>query len=244
MEEKRVKQSENVDLLQQSHLLDYNHPAMQNLIRERGWLSLQNRSELIGSVYTFVRDEIAYGYTKKFQIPASVVLSKGYGNCLTKTTLLLALLRAVDIPCQLHGATISRVLFRGLIPRPYHKLIPKYFHHSWVEVQYDNTWLEMGGHIIDMPYLLKLQEKFPDYTGSFYGYGLAALHFKNPKIKWEGESTFIQKKAIEKDLGVFNTPDEFFTAFPEAEAFTHTFRYRALFRNNLNSTIMAIRRGK
>ncbi len=227
--------------LEPSPLLDYTHPEIQQLITSKGWDTPKTKTDLIGEVYTFVRDEIAYGYTKSFSLPASQILSKGYGNCITKSILLMALLRAVGIPCRFHAMTISKVIFRGLLPHLSYKMAIKCPYHAWVEVQYNNKWLAMEGHIVDKAYLVKLQAKFPDYMGSFYGYGIAVLNFKNPDNRWNENHTYVQNQAIEEDLGIFPTPDAFFAQHPESEAYTRSFRYRVLMRNRLNRSIRAVR---
>ncbi len=203
-----------------------------------------DKSNLINEIYSFVRDDIAYGHTKSYAVSASQVVALGCGNCLTKTTLLMALLRAVGIPCRFHAMTISKVIFRGLLQGVSYTLADKQLFHAWVEVQFKNTWFDLEGHIIDKSYLQKLQQKFPDYMGSFYGYGIAVLNFKNPENRWRESHTYVQNKAIEKDLGTFDTPDAFFAKFPEAETYTQTFRYKAIIRRRLNTSIMATRAGK
>lgn len=233
--------SEQTGGLEPSPLLDYMHPSIQHLVTSKGWDTLKKKNELIGEVYSFVRDEIAYGYTKTFALPASTILKKGYGNCITISTLLMALLRAVGIPCRFHGMTIRKVIFRGLLPSLNYKVVPKNPHHAWIEVLYNNKWLVLEGHIVDSAYLEQLQRKFPDYMGSFYGYGIAVLNFRNPTEKWNENSTFVQKQAIEEDLGVYDTPDAFFSQYPEAEAYTHSFRYRIMIRGYLNRNIRALR---
>ena len=47
----------------------------------------------IGAAYAFVRDEIAFGYNLADDLPASRVLEDGLGQCNTKGTLFMALLR-------------------------------------------------------------------------------------------------------------------------------------------------------
>ena len=227
--------------LEPSQLLDYTHPDIQQLITSKGWDTSKTKTDLIGEVYSFVRDEIAYGYTRSFSLTASQILAKGYGNCITKSTLLMALLRAVGVPCRFHAMTISKVIFRGLLPKLSYKMAIKHPHHAWVEVQYNNKWLAMEGHIVDRPYLLKLQAKFPDYMGSFYGYGMAVLNFKKPDNRWSENSTYVQNQAIEEDLGIFDTPDDFFSKYPAADDYTQSFRYKAIIRGRLNKSIKAVR---
>ena len=227
--------------LEPTPLLDYTHPDIEQLITRKGWNTIKEKSEVIGEVYSFVRDEITYGYTSSFSIPASQILHKGYGNCITKSTLLIALLRAVGIPCRFHAMTMSKVIFRGLLPGLSYKMAIKPLYHAWVEVQYNNKWLAMEGHIVDRPYIAKLQTKFPDYMGSFYGYGIAVLNFRNPNNRWSETNTYVQNLAIEEELGVFNTPDTFFSQYPAADAYTQSLRYKTLIRRHLNKSIMAVR---
>lgn len=84
-------------LLAASPLLDIHHPGIESLVASRGWRNL-SPYDRIGAVYDFVRNEIAFGYNEGDELPASRVLADGIGQCNTKSTLLMALLRAVGIP--------------------------------------------------------------------------------------------------------------------------------------------------
>lgn len=227
--------------LKPSPLLDFNHAEIEQLIVSRGWRSLPNEYELIGAIYSFVRDEIAYGYSSSFSTSASKTLQIKRGNCFTKSTLLMALLRGVGIPCRLHVTTISNIIFRGLVPSYMRTFLMKDTYHAWVEPLYNNAWLPLEGHIIDLPYIKKLHKKYPDYMGSFYGYGMAVLNFKNPDTLWSGSPTYVQNKAIMEDLGVFDTPDSFFEQFPRMNAYTRSFRYQKIIRKQLNKNIRKVR---
>lgn len=101
--------------LRQTRLLDFGSPTIRDLLAARGWSALEP-FDRIGQVYNYVRDEIAFGYNRADDIPASEVLKDGYGQCNTKATLLMALLRALNIPCRLHGFTIHKGLQRGVVP--------------------------------------------------------------------------------------------------------------------------------
>ena len=90
--------------LSQTPLLDFEATRIQRLIADRGWLSL-SQTDRIGAAYDFVRSEILFGYNSDDALPASSVLADGYGQCNTKGTLLMALLRALGVPCRFHGFT-------------------------------------------------------------------------------------------------------------------------------------------
>ena len=90
--------------LRETPMLDFSAPSIRALIRERGWdapgrgyacAAADGSFEKIRSIYDFVRDEILFGYNTDDSIPASKVLRDGYGQCNTKGTLFMALLRKV-----------------------------------------------------------------------------------------------------------------------------------------------------
>ena len=100
------------ELLKETHMLDFNDSRIQSLIENRGWKNLE-QFECIKAIYLYVRDEILFGYNIDDSISASKVLSDGYGQCNTKGTLFMALLRACKIPCRVHGFTIDKQLQKG-----------------------------------------------------------------------------------------------------------------------------------
>ncbi|NCC65462.1 MAG: transglutaminase domain-containing protein [Spirochaetia bacterium] len=227
--------------LQPTKLLDYKDLRIQRLILSKGWNTLISDSAKIEAVYNYVRDRILFGYSPTFDLKASEVLSLGYGHCLTKTTLLMALLRALGIPCRLRAGTISRVIFRGLLPAIEYRLMDKTVHHSYVELYFDNRWIATAGHIIDRSYLSKLQAKFPDHMGTFLGYGIAVIHFRNPPINWDEDETSIQSKALHHDLGAFNDPDSFFKTYPKSITDNQRFVFQKFILPSLNEAIIDLR---
>ncbi|MFZ5712353.1 MAG: transglutaminase-like domain-containing protein [Bradyrhizobium sp.] len=196
-------------LLRATNILDYEHPAIKGLISRRGWQQLPDH-EKIGAAYDYVRDEVKFGYNKSDDLKASEVLREGIGQCNTKANLLMALLRALGIPCRLHGFTIDKKLQKGAVTGVFYLVSPKSIIHSWVEIYYGKNWINLEGFILDKPYLSKLQKKFHAANEPFCGYGVAISDFKSPPIEWRGTDTYIQKDGINRDLGIFETPDEFY----------------------------------
>lgn len=98
--------------LKETKMLDYSNANIQQLIRERRWKNI-NEFERLKSIYDFVRDEILFGYNIDDNVPASKILADGYGQCNTKGTLFMAILRACNIPCRVHGFTIDKKLQKG-----------------------------------------------------------------------------------------------------------------------------------
>lgn len=223
-------------------LLDFKHPSVDALLQTRGWPQLAE-TERIGAAYNFVRDEIHFGYNRSDDLKASEVLADGYGQCNTKSTLLMALLRALDIPCRFHGFTINKRLQRGAITGLGYWLAPRNIIHSWVEVWAGGRWTRLEGFILDKPYLSALQQRFAGHRGAFCGYGVATPDLQCPPVDWTGGDTFIQKDGINQDLGVFASPDEFYASHGVNVTGIKRYLFQNLIRHRMNGNVARIRRG-
>lgn len=226
--------------LQETQMLNFNHKSIQRLIKEKQWIN-DNDFQKILKTYNFVRDDITFGYNTDDIIPASKVLNDGYGQCNTKGTLFMALLRAVGILCRIHGFTIDKKLQKGAMTGTIYKFAPKSIIHSWVEIQYKDNWYNIEGFILDSQYLKKLQEKFEDCKTSFCGYGAATDNFQNPQVEWNANDTYIQKEGINHDFGVFGSPDEFFEKYQQQLAPLKKWIYRNIGRKLMNRNVERIR---
>lgn len=230
-------------LLCETRLLNYREASIQELINERGWkqLSLYDR---IGAVYDFVRNEIRFGYNVSDDIPASQVLADGYGQCNTKGTLLMALLRAMEVPCRLHGFTIHKTLQRGVMPELIYAIAPESIVHSWVEIWFEGRWINLEGFILDDEFLRALQNRFAPTRESLCGYGVGTSCLSRPDVSWEGSDTYIQKTSINQDFGVFETPDAFYMRHRQAFGPVKKFLYENVIRHIMNRRTYQIRAGR
>jgi hypothetical protein len=235
--------TESDALTAQTQLLDYRHPAIAGLITMRGWAAL-GEAERIGAAYDFVRNEIAFGYNRADAIPASAVLRDGYGQCNTKAILLMALLRGLGIPCRLHGFTIRKSLQRGVVPELVYGLAPNDILHSWVEIRHEGAWIELEGFILDEPYLRSLQTTFAPQSDRLCAYGAGTNTLAVPGVAWCGRSTYIQKTGINRDLGLFDTPDSFYAGHRQNLPKWKDVLYRLVIRHWMNMRVRGIRRGR
>lgn len=233
----------NNHYLSSTKLLDYNNPNIQDLIQQRGWKQL-GEFERTKAIYNFVRDEILFGYNIDDAIPASKVLSDGYGQCNTKGTLFMALLRATNIPCRIHGFTIDKKLQKGAMTGFVYKNAPQNIFHSWVEVLLEDTWYELEGFILDSMYLKKLQAKNSSCSGAFYGYGVAVKDFQHPIIEFNKNNTYIQSEGITNDFGIYDSPDELLKEHHQELSLLNVFLYRYFGRHLMNHNVHKIREGK
>ena len=227
------------NLLKPTPLLDFNHPGIESLIVARSWRALPER-ERIGAIYDFVRNEIPFGYNLADDLPASRVLADGIGQCNTKGTLFMALLRASGIACRLHGFTIDKALQKGAVTGLAYLLAPREILHSWVEVRFGERWVELEGFILDAAYLHSLQRRFRN-SQSFCGFGAATPDLQRPQVEWNGGDTYIQKEGIVRDFGTFDTPDAFYAAHGTNLRGFKRWLFENLIRQSMNRNVEQIR---
>ena len=231
---------EKTGLLKKTKLLDYDDCLIQSLIYERGWRDLPEY-DVIGAVYHFVKDEILFGYNRCDTLTASEVLSDGIGQCNTKSTLLMALLRALGIPCRLHGFTVSKDFQKGATSGIVSFLAPSEIVHTWVEVLFQNRWIVLEGVIIDDGFLQSIKQMYPEANGFFRRYAIAVDDFPNLAVSWNGNDTFIQSKAIVRDYGIFPDPDSFFCEHSQNLGVIRTFLYEHIGCRKMTMNIDKIR---
>lgn len=228
--------------LRPTPMLDFETLAIQTLIHAKGWRALSEHDR-IGAAYDFVRNAIRFGYNSDDTLPASAVLRDRYGQCNTKASLLMALLRALRIPCRLHGFTIDKSLQRGVIPEAVYPLAPHSILHSWVDVLHNGAWISLEGFILDEAVLNALQAAFPG-RDVLCAYGAGTDRLQSPAVVWRGVDTFIQRTGINRDLGLFDSPDAFYAEHRQAMGMTRAFLYRNVIRHWMNRRVSAIRAGK
>ncbi|ADU29098.1 transglutaminase-like domain-containing protein [Evansella cellulosilytica] len=228
--------------LMATNMLDFECNELQQLIESRKWKDNDEFHKIL-NIYNFVRDEIKFGYNVDDSIPASKVLDDGYGQCNTKGTLFMALLRSVGIPCRIHGFTIDKKLQKGAMTGLIYKLAPNNIVHSWVEIYFEGKWLNIEGFILDMVYLNKLQLKFSECYEYFCGYGVATNDFKKPQIEWNMNDTYIQKEGINQDFGIFHSPDEFLEQHSQELSTLKKWFYQNIGRKLMNRNVSKIREG-
>lgn len=232
---------EHSGYIESTRMLDYENNRIQKLIAKRKWKELPE-FERIKAIYNFVRDEILFGYNKDDNIPASKVLKDGYGQCNTKGTLFMALLRACGIPCRVHGFTIDKKLQKGAMTGFVYKNAPDNVFHSWVEVLFEDKWYELEAFILDKEYLQKLQKKNIECEGAFCGYGVAVKDFRHPVIDFDRNNTYIQSEGINQDFGVYDSPDELLKEHGQELSGFKKFLYCHLGRHLMNRNVKKIRK--
>lgn len=109
----------------------------------------------------------------------------------------------------------------------------------WTEAK----WIRLEGFILDRKYLRALQQRFADHRGAFCGYGVATPNLQKPPVDWDGKDTFIQKDGINKDFGLFDTPDDFYAQHGVNLSGVKRWLYARVIRHGMNRNVHRIRVG-
>lgn len=226
--------------LDNTDMLNFYEQKIVDLINCQKWDEL-NEFDKIAKIYDYVQNNILLGYNKYDNLTATQVLTDGIGQCNTKATLLMALLRAVGVPCRLHGTMVTKVFQKSLMPQFMAKLAPTLIVHTWVEVYYQGEWLSLEGVITDKAYIASLQKLFPQHNGEFFDYAVAVKDFENLQIDWNGTNTTVQQMAVIKDLGIFDTPDDFYTTYKQTYKGIKKFFYENIGRKIMTNKVAKIR---
>lgn len=231
--------------LQTTTMLDYTHPSMQQLIAERGWRELDDYNK-IAQIYSFVRNEILFGYNIGDTRKASEVLQDGIGQCNTKATLLISLLRAVGIPSRHHAFRLDNSVQKGAIPPALFFLAPKLILHTWAEVWYEDEWHALEGVILDDGYIKGFKKMFKKTNRNmtpcnFKGYGFGVDNLFELDVDWDGDSTYVQSTGITEDLGPCSSPDECYAKYSQAIGPIKNYIYSHITCKTMTKRVMRIR---
>ncbi len=153
-------------------------------------------------------------------------------------------MRAVGIPCRIHGFTIDKKLQKGAMTGIVYRKAPKNIVHSWVEILFEGQWYELEAFILDKGYLHSLQMKYPNCTGAFCGYGVAVRDFQHPVIDWDRNNTYIQSEGITQDFGVYDSPDELLAEHGQQMSKFKELLYRHIGRHLMNRNVKRLRQAE
>lgn len=98
-----------------------------------------------------------------------------------------------------------------------------------------------GTDFLDTNYLTKLQNINKSCTGAFCGYGVAVKDFQNPIVDFNKNNTYIQIEGINRDFGIYDSPDELLKAHHQEMSALKAFMYKNLGRHLMNRNVNKIR---
>ena len=180
-------------------MCDYDHPSIQEHARALV-ASAQTEQEKAALIVGYVRDAIRFGIAFSHS-RASQILQRGYGECVTKTNVQIALLRAVGIPARMRWVLAQSQALAGLIAPLMLRSMKKEASHFWAQCY-------LGGHWISCEALFD----GPLYHGMLRQ-GLVTTD-QIPTIDWDGEHDLeILTPWITSDQGVVTSADDAVRAY-------------------------------
>ena len=225
--------------LKKTRMLNYDCESIRTLVSERNWNQLDDYHK-IGAIYDFVRNEILFGYNRSDLLTAEEVLSDGYGQCNTKATLLMALLRAVGIPCRLHGSEVDKHFQEGVTGGIIAVLAPDTIVHTWAEVFYDGRWIALEGVITDEAYIMAIK-KNNNVSGPYAHFAVSVPDLNTLDLEWKGRAIFVQNESVELDFGAYDDPDTFFEKHHQTWSKVKDLAYVYYGRKKMNRTVRKLR---
>lgn len=192
-------------------LLNIQHPKIRLLALRLTQLQQGDRQKAL-ACFEHVRELPFACLPDGNSVCALTVLQRGRGDCHTKSTLLVALLRATNIPARLRFFTLRADFLRGVID-----LGSQPIEHCCVEVLLDHRWVAVDSHVMD-PLLARAALKRLNKEGRDLGYGM----HRRGATEWDGEqqafALFVADDAASfpvHDWGPFDDPRQFYSEAPK-----------------------------
>jgi transglutaminase-like putative cysteine protease len=203
--------------LQETVSCDWNHPAVQEPLRDVVG-DCQDETEKARRIFYYVRDNVKFALLGSgIEITASKTAQIRYGDCGSKTNFHIALLRGAGIPARMRSIMAEVSPLRGMIPGFLYYVFEKAREdfHFWPECYLSGEWIACEGML----------------DRALYEGGLRIGLFTReqiPTIDWDGESDLIIWGAWKtQDLGHRPSWDDWYDDFrktiPMPRAFDRLF---------------------
>ena len=191
-------------------LLQFDHPKIRVLATRLTALQATSRLKALAIVKYI--SALPFGaIADSTGTSAMAVLKAGMGDCHTKSTLLVALLRAIDIPARIRFVSLRPDFLRGIIDTGDSPV-----EHGCAEVMLDGKWFGLDSYVIDTQLAVAAKSRLRQ-EGRRLGYG---MHIDG-STSWNGSShSFAQFSPSDiysqplRDWGVFDDPYQFYSSTP------------------------------
>jgi hypothetical protein len=152
--------------------------------------------EAASKIFYFIRDEVVYGLDF-VDAKASHTLRTRLGDCILKSNLQIALLRAVEIPARYHRVALRKEVLQGIFSDSAYQSVPEVVdYHPYCECYLSGKWVACAT-LFDKGLFKAMVEK---------GF-LTASQIST--IDWDGEhDTTVVTPWVVKDYGTFASLDD------------------------------------
>lgn len=191
-------------------LLGFNHPKIRLLALRLTQLQPGARRKAL-ACFEFIRAMPFGCLPDGNSVSALTVLQRKRGDCHTKSTLFIALLRSIGIPARLRFYTLKADFLRGVID-----LGELPIEHCCVEVLIDERWIAVDSHVMDLPLAQAALGRLKQ-EGRASGYGIHA----HGSTSWDGLGPAFAPFCADDpdslplhDWGPFDDPLQFYRSVP------------------------------
>ena len=190
-----------------TQLLDLDDPKLRIQAMRITQLASSARQKAV-FIHDFVKS-LPFGCVAAFDhVPAAAVLRAGRGDCHTKGTLFVALLRAAGVPARLRFVSLSSKFLAGIIDIPQESIT-----HAVGEVYLSGRWVQTDTYVTDEQFEMRALRKL-DERNLRLGLGIHV----NADRNWNGHKASHAQYSDEdpsslplRDLGVAHDPKYFFS---------------------------------
>ena len=199
--------------LKNTPLLQFDHPKIRLLGKRLTQLKSSKREHAM-ACFTYLRS-LPFGcIADSAGTSALSVLRFGKGDCHSKSTLLVALLRSLRIPSRIRFVSLKPDFLHGIIDTDGPPL-----EHAYAEVFLDDKWHSVDSYVVDMRLAMAAKARL-SMEGRKLGYGMHA----NGAITWDGKSDAFGQFAHNDpdslplhDWGVYHDPYQFYASVPSVK---------------------------
>ena len=137
-------------------MCDYDNPWFQSIVDEVITGADTPEAQAL-RIFYYVRDNVRFGLAYS-RSKASQTLKRGYGDCLSKSNVQVALLRATGIPARLRVVQVQSAVLHHLIVDWVYKHMPAHASHFWPECYLNGRWISCEA-FLDKPLYAGMLQK-------------------------------------------------------------------------------------
>jgi transglutaminase-like putative cysteine protease len=191
-------------------LLQFDHPRIRLLAKKLTALKPTPREQAV-ACFVWLRAMPFGCIADSTGTSALAVLRANRGDCHSKSTLLLALLRSLGIPSRMRFVTLKPDFLFGIIDTGGQPI-----EHAYLEVLVDGHWQAMDSYVVDVRLAMAAKTRLK-LEGRSVGYGM----HKDGAIGWDGRSNSFGQFSLQDagsmplhDWGAFDDPYQFYSSVP------------------------------